>query len=87
MTFENLTTGQKELKLKRVCGGTTTLESSWKTIQSPGGSQTETKIWANPTTASISIQNCQRQEHGLSGNALIGLEVVLVPMTPLPASI
>ena len=32
----DLTTSQKELKLRKVCGETTTLENSWKTIQSRG---------------------------------------------------
>ena len=32
----DLTTGQKELKLRMVCGETITLENSWKTTQSRG---------------------------------------------------
>ena len=74
---ENSTTGRKELKLKKVCGETTILESSWKTIQSLGTIQTVTSRWDLVTIASISSH---KTLSGLSGNVGDRLEVALVVM-------
>ena len=87
MSLATLTTGLKELKLLKVFGETTTLESSWKTIQNHGGDQMKTKTWETPTTASIFFQHGKKQEIGMSGNVRDLPEVVLALMILLPSSI
>ena len=68
-------------------GETTTLESSWKTIQSHGTGQTGTRMLEKPTTASISTLMKWIQAHGKNGNVLDTIEDVLVPMILLPSFI
>ena len=78
----NLNIGQREKEPLRVCGETSTLESSWKISQSHGGRLTETIGLGTPTTASISGLHGQIRDLGLSGTVLDQNEAALAPTRP-----